>query len=104
MESCWLLLHMFSRSMIRCAIKHESLPSQAARCVIGLVLLLGIAELEKSMGPKYSSVLRVTLGIVLMLTGLSLSNSSLGKAWGLLLLPLALVSTVLMTIGLMCCR
>lgn len=72
--------------------------------VIGLVLLLGISELGKGMGPKQSSMLRVTLGLVLMLTGLSFSSSSLGKAWGFLFLPLALVSTVLMTTGLMRCR
>jgi hypothetical protein len=72
--------------------------------VIGLVTLLGISELGKGMGPKQSSVLRVILGIVLMLTGLSLSSCSLGKAWGFLFLPLALVSTVLMTTGLLRCR
>lgn len=67
-------------------------------CVIGLVLLLGIAELGKGMGPKRSSLLRLSLGFALMLMGLCLSGS---KVWGFLLLPLALVSTVLMTIGLM---
>jgi hypothetical protein len=67
-------------------------------CVIGLVTLLGIAELGKSMEPKHSNLLRLSLGFALMLMGLCLSGS---KAWGFLLLPLALVSTVLMTIGLM---
>lgn len=71
--------------------------SGTALTLIGLVALLGIAEWGKGMGPKWSRFLRVSLGLALMLTGLLLSEN---KAWGFLMLPLALVSTVLMTIGL----
>lgn len=71
--------------------------SGMALVLIGLVALLGIAEWGKGMAPKWSSLLRVSLGVALMLAGLHFSGN---KGWGFLMLPFALVSTVLMTIGL----
>jgi hypothetical protein len=69
-------------------------------CVIGLVLLLGIAERGKDMEAKQSRVLHICLGIGLGLLGAYLNLSSVSKSLGFLSLPLTLVATVLITIGL----
>lgn len=74
--------------------------SGTALTLIGLVALLGIAEWGKGIGPKWSGALRISLGLCLALFGAFLNLSSLSKSWGFLSLPLTLVATVLLTIGL----
>ncbi|MBB6051360.1 hypothetical protein [Armatimonas rosea] len=73
--------------------------SGTALTLIGLVALLGIAEWGKGMEPKWSGVLRISLGLCLALFGTFLNLSSFSKSWGFLSIPLTLVATILLTIG-----